>query len=317
MEEFNMHYFNKNTRETTLSGLTNANGDELVRSIFRINKNTECLDIKWNGFGNRASSELQTAFNYLDDKIKFVNLRGNNLGKKTGEDAALVFSSFKHATHVDLSFNELNIQKNLAIGLKGFASTQVESLDLSSNNLGYYKDNEQLKSAVAVLIGLKSLNMSNNKLNTKSEEELQTLCSAFPRNLEHLDISNNDLGSKIKIIRKLPQNITSLNISDNAINELAVEEINNLKDSLTHLHTLSISIDEFNKMTSKQQKAWKPILTTINKVVFLNSAEKEVIPEQYHFSTNRAAFFDQNHDKKELSIVESFKLFAKSISDNL
>ncbi|WP_040535231.1 leucine-rich repeat domain-containing protein [Legionella drancourtii] len=259
---------------------------------------------------------MQTAFNNLDDKIKSVYLRGNNLGKKTGEDAALVFSSFKHATHVDLSFNEFNVQKNLAIGLKSFASTQVSSLDLTSNNLGY-KDNEQLKSAVAVLIGLNSLNMSNNKLNTKSEEELQTLCSAFPSNLEHLDISNNELGDKIKVIRKLPPNITSLNICDNAINELAVEEINNLKDLLTHLHTIYISIDEFNKMTPKQKKAWEPILTTINKVVFLNSAEKEVIPEQYHFSTNREGFFARDYNKKEHGIIESFKLFAKSISDNL
>lgn len=228
----------------------------------------------------------------------------------------LFFSSFKHATHVDLSFNDLNIQKELAIGLKSFAATQVKTLELASNNLGY-KDNEQLKNAVAVLIGLKSLNMSYNKLEMKNEEELQALCSAFPSNLEHLDISNNNLGGKIKVIRQLPKKITLLNISDNAIEQLAVEEINNLKDSLTHLQTLYISIDEFNKMTPKQKKAWEPILTTINKVVFLNSAGKEVIPEKSHFSTNKSVFFSRNYDKKEQDIVESFKVFAKSITDNL
>ncbi|CEG56870.1 leucine-rich repeat domain-containing protein [Legionella fallonii] len=311
-----MPYFNELTQETTLSGLTNVSGDELIRTIFRINKNTTHLDMKWNNFGIRASSESQTAFENLNDKIKFVTLRGNGLGKKAGEDAASIFSSFKHATHMDLSFNDLDVQKDLAIGLKGFASTQVVSLDLNSNNLGY-KDNEQTRSAVAVLIGLKSLNMSYNKLDRNSEEELQTLCLAFPGNLEHLDISNNNLGGKIKVIRKLPKNITSLNISDNAIDQLAVKEINNLNDSLTHLQTLYISNDEFNKMTLEQKKAWKPIFTAINKVVFLNSAGKEVIPEQSHFTTNREVFFVRNDDPKEQNKVESFKSFAKSISNGL
>lgn len=86
-----MLYFNEITRETTLSGLTNVNSDELTRFIFRINKNTKNLDMGWNSFGKRSSSELQAAFNNLNDQIKFVTLRGNDLGKKAGEDAALVF----------------------------------------------------------------------------------------------------------------------------------------------------------------------------------------------------------------------------------
>lgn len=311
-----MLYFNASTGETVLSGLTNVNSGMLMRSIFQINANTKHLDMGWNNFGQRANCELQEALSHLNDQIKFVILRGNSLGKKSGEDAALVFLSLKHATHVDLSFNDLHVQKGLDIGLKSFASTQVTSLDLSSNDLGI-DNNKQLNKAVAMLIGLKSLNMSCNKLDRKSEEELETLCSAFPKNLEHLDISNNNLGSKINIIRKLPKNITSLNISDNDIAQLAVEEIHTLKDSLTHLQTLYISIDEFNKMSSKQKKAWEPILSSISKVVFLDSAEKEVIPEQSLFSTNRSVFFIPNYDKKEPHVVESLKGFAKSITDSL
>lgn len=314
--EFNMLCFNETTGEAILSGLTNVNGDELIRSIFRINKNTKHLDMGWNNFGKRSSNELQAALTNLNDQIKFLTLRGNNLGKKTGEDTALVFSSLRHVTHVDLSFNDLNTQKDLAVGLNGFASTPVNSLDLGSNNLGRY-DNKQLNNAFAILKWLKSLNISYNNLDMKSEQELENLCQAFSNSLEHLDISNNNLGSKIKVIRKLPKNITSLNISDNDIAQLAVEEVNNLKDSLTHLQTLYISVDEFNNMTPKQKKAWEPILSSINKVVFFNSSGKEVTPEQSHFSTNRSVFFGHNYDKKEQDIVESLKGFAKSISDSL
>ncbi|PWY53872.1 hypothetical protein DGG96_20050 [Legionella qingyii] len=311
-----MLYFNASTGETVLSGLTNVNGDMLMRSIFKINKNTKHIDMGWNNFGKRSNFELQVALSHLNDQIKFVTLRGNSLGKKSGEDAALVFLSLKHATHVDLSFNDLNVQKRLDIGLKGFVSTQVTSLDLSSNNLGI-DINKQLNKAVAVLIGLKSLNMSYNKLDRKSEEELETLCAAFPANLEHLDLSNNNLGSKINLIRKLPKNITSLNISDNDIGQLAVEEIYNLKSSLTHLQTLYISIDELTKMSPKQKKAWESILSPINKVVFLDSSEREVIPEQSLFATNKSGFFIRNYDNKEQDIVESLKGFAKSITDSL
>ncbi|CAM4496685.1 MAG: hypothetical protein LEGION0403_FIIPPAGN_01699 [Legionella sp.] len=311
-----MLYFNASSGETVLSGLTNENSDMLMRSIFQIDKNTTRLDLGWNNFDKRPNCELQRALSHLNNQIKFVTLRGNSLGKKSGEDAVLVFSSLKYATHVDLSFNDLNLQNRLDIGLKSFASTQVTSLDLSSNHLGF-NDNKQLNKAVTGLTGLKSLKMSYNKLDKKSEEELEALCSAFPINLEHLDISNNNLGSKINAIRKLPKTIASLNISDNDIAQLAIEDIHNLNDSLTHLQTLYISIDEFHKMSSKQQKAWKPILSAINKVVFLDSAEKEVIPELSLFSINRSVFFSRNCEKKEHDIVEPLKNFAKSIADNL
>ncbi len=303
MEGFNMFSFNKLTRETTVSGLTHVRSDQLSYFIGNINENTERLDMGWNSLGNRPTGDSEVMFKKLNDKIKFVILRGNSLGKKSGAETSPVYSSFKYATYLELTFNDLYLQKDLAIGLKGLASTPITSLALDSNNLGYGGD-DQLIDAVAVLKGLISLNISYNKLDMKSVEALQAMCSAVPSNLEHLDISNNNLGNKIKAIKKLPQNILSLNISDNAIDQLSVEEINELKDSLTHLQTLYISDDEFKKMTPKQTKALKPILAAINKVIFLNSAGKEVTPEQSSLSTNLAAFFVQSNDKKEQSIAK-------------
>ncbi|RUR16021.1 hypothetical protein ELY21_13730 [Legionella sp. km535] len=104
-----------------------------MRSIFQIEQNTTHLDMGWNNFSKRPNDELQLALSHLNSQIKLVTLRGNSLGKKSGEDEALVFLALKYATHVDLSFNDLNIQKRLDIGLKGFASTQVTSLGFAEH----------------------------------------------------------------------------------------------------------------------------------------------------------------------------------------
>ncbi len=306
--EFYKLSFDKCSQEATLMGLTSVNGERFRSLVYKIHRDAVRLDMGHNFLGDRATSEVQAALECLNDKIKFITLRGNLLGKKSGKDMSLICSSFKHVTHLELSFNDLcstdpHMQSDLAIGLGGLASTPIVWLSLDSNRLGYLGD-ELLISTIASLTSLKSLNISYNNLNLKSEGILESMCSSVPSNLEHLDISNNHLGSKIKVIKKLPGNINSLNISDNAINQLSVEEIKELRDSLTHLQILYISYDEFKMMSSKQKNALNPILAAINKVIFLDSSGKEVSLEPLSLSTNSLVFFVRSNDRKE-QIVES------------
>lgn len=321
-----MFEFYSDSKTTLLSGLKSMNASQLQSTIYKINKHTVSLDLGWNDLGNMVSEELAGALIYLSENITSIDFRGNNLQKQTGKDTALIFSSLKHATHVALSFTNLSKHNNLAEALNGFKFTQVTSLDISDNNLGF-QDNVQLLPAIAALLKIVSLNMRDNKLDHKKEQDLQALFSAFSHKLSHLNISNNNLANKLKAIKYLPENIISLNISGNAVNKLSPEEIEELQNPFVHIQTLYLSYDEVKEMSREQKDTLKRAISKIKNVVYINSQEKEMTLTSFPFeqsenevlgntliarSLNQAGFFVKDKLQKVFKSAEESNLYNMS-----
>lgn len=276
--------FYKDSQETILSGLRNINSQALKLVIGKIHPQTVLLNVGWNDFGNRSTQELEYFFKCIHQNVTSIDLRGNNLDKKNSEEVALVFAAFSHATHVALSSNNLNSLKNLDKAFKGFVKTNVNSLDLNFNDLGYL-DNGMFQNSLKELTGIQSLNLSYNKLANKSGEELEQLCAAFSEKLHHLNMSNNNLGNKVKHLGKLPKNITSLDISDNAIHELSIQDLDEMEGLFVHLTTFYLSYDEVKQMTSASKNKLELMCSTIDKVIFLDTAGKNIADQQSPFAS--------------------------------
>jgi Leucine-rich repeat (LRR) protein len=306
--------FDPEKKEMLLSGLNNIDFQRVTSAIRLIPQEAVLLDIGWNNLGNRPTVELQSFFSLIHKNVTSIDLRSNNLGKKGGEDAALVFASFLHATHVALSFNNLNSQQNLDKALKGFAQTKVTSLDISSNDLGYL-DNKVFQNALAELTSIHSLNLSYNKLAQKNDgEQLEKLCAAFPINLQHINLSNNNLGTKVKHLGKLPENITSLDISDNAIHELSTDDIDEMEGLLAHLTTLYLSYDEVTQMSSTHINKLKLLSSKIDKVIFLDTSGKSIEDKLSPFAIKepRSSFWSRfKANSNEEHSPESAPIFKK------
>lgn len=167
----------------------------LANEIAMIPRSTTSLDLSYNGLGSIPIDKLITIFTTLPPVIS-----------------------------LDLTHCELEKQSvDQWITLLKSIPASVRSLNLSSNWLCFYSDDD-LKHLLATMPpSVQSLDLSNTHLNEKSPEALMAAFSMLPATVISLNLSRNNLGEKldqapketVQALAAIPKTITRINLSSN------------------------------------------------------------------------------------------------------
>ena len=136
--------------------------------------------------------------------------------------------------------------------------TQLEYLDLKTNDL-YQQDFTEIKSSFDFIPdSVRGLGLSYNCLGDKStEDNLPVLMRAIPQNITHVDLSGNYLSAKSgqqlkNAIDGLHQKIESLDLSANDLSELPVLDFQWLMASVSRFKKINLSRNNLYQKTSDE-----------------------------------------------------------------
>ena len=152
----------------------------------------------------------------------------------------------------------------------------VSSLNLRFNSLGNKSGAELAQAFAALPASVSSLDVSYNSLDLKSGAELAQAFAALPTSVNSLDVSENSLGNKsgaelAQAFVALPASVSSLHLSGNYFDQLPLEELNKLRNSLPNIETITLSESEIAQMEPMSRAALKAIFPNIKTIILLDN----------------------------------------------
>ena len=95
--------------------------------------------------------------------------------------------------------------------------------------------------------------------------------------MHSLNLSGNSLGKKSGVelaqaFAALPDGVHSLDLSGNSLNQIPLEELNNLSNSLSKIETITLSEREIRQMKQINRAALKAIFPNIKTIILLDDS---------------------------------------------
>lgn len=171
----------------------------------------------------------------------------------------------------------------------------------------------------AIPASVTSLNLSWNVLNSSSAGLAQAFAT-IPANVISLDLSWNLLGFKhcaelARVFSSLPNHVASLNLCFNPLNELPIENLMLLKDSLKHVQTIYLSHSIIENMSKEQRQALGSAFPNIQKIILVDDNYKEIHPSQSITISNLIRELSGKTDAP--SLLNQCILFAQKHQTNI
>ena len=132
-----------------------------------------------------VQSEALKMIRELPESVSSLDLRGNNLGNKSGAELEAMLKALP---------------------------LSVTSLNLRGNNLGNKSEVELEAMLKALPLSVTSLNLSGNNLGNKSGAELETMFRSLSPQVIELDVSTNSLSKEtfVSIVKALPVTVRAI-----------------------------------------------------------------------------------------------------------
>ncbi|XP_063794607.1 transforming growth factor beta activator LRRC32-like [Pseudophryne corroboree] len=175
---------------------------------------------------------LHTLPRSLSNNIKTLDLSHNLITKLTNRS----MSHFYNLVNLNLYYNQLETIENGALD----ALSHLQSLNLESNRL--YKQNSSHKGVLDHLQRLKTLNLANNNL----DSDMMHCYLSSATSLLNLDLSRNAIIILFSEMFAGVPRLSTLDLSDNYIEEIERGTFNSLKD----LRVLNLALNAMHCIAS-------------------------------------------------------------------
>lgn len=221
--------------------------EDSIAILQALSEKLTTLDIAWNELHAMSNDKFIAFFRAIKPNFRTLNLAGNGLSQKNSATLAAAFDSLSQLETLNLSHNQLNKKTSIeSLQILKPLSINLRNLDLSHNNLGDSKNLIALLFPLNFSEKLVNLNLSWNNLGNGST--FRTVCKTLPKKLEVLDASNNQLGCKtgdqlaadLKILSDIPT-LTTLDLSWNDFNSNSNKLAKALRAIPVNVKTLILS----------------------------------------------------------------------------
>ena len=263
------------------------------------------INISHNAIGEQATDDIGN-FLSKNTELKELDLSYNNLCAASISNICTKLN-ISHLTKINISNNAIGEQAAGDIGNFLSKNTELKELDLSYNNL-YAAGISNICTKLNIS-HLTKINISNNAIGEQAADDIGNFLSKNTE-LKELDLSHNNLDATgiSNICRNLNiSHLTKINISNNAIDEQAADDIGNFLSKNTELKELDLSHNNLDA-TGIRNICRKLNISHLTKINISNNAIGEQAADDI------GNFLSKNTELKELDLSYN-NLCAASISN--